>query len=127
MDDITVLLQTAPCMSRQGDHLGHDEVQGQSQGQFKPVTWKVQGVVLQFHTVPKSNVAAESVQSHLVSCEQDGHKDQFIHPQMARVPKMPLISEPVWGEHSPASPEINHYRVQAGECENGDGAGELCR
>lgn len=115
------------CMSRQVDHLGQDEVQGQGQDQFKPVTWKLQGVVLQFHIVPKGNVATESVQSHLVSCEQDGCKDQPIHPQMARAPKMPLISKTLWEEHSPASPEINHHRIQAGECEDGDGAVELCR
>lgn len=114
-------------MSRQVDHLDQDEVQGQSQDRFKPVIWKVQGVVLQFHIVPKGNVAAESVRSHLVRFEQDGRKDQIIHPQMARAPKMPLISEPVREEHSPASLEINHHRAQARECKDGDGAGELCR
>lgn len=69
MDNNRVLLQTVPCMSRQVDHLGQDEVQGQGQDRFKPVTWKVQGVVLQFHIVPKGNLAAESVRSHFVSCE----------------------------------------------------------
>lgn len=45
-------------------------------------------------------MATEAMEGHHDSCEQDGSKDQLIHLQTARVPKVPLISKPVWEELS---------------------------
>ncbi len=92
-----------------------------------PATWKLQGVVLSLHLVPKGNVASKVVRSHLISSKSDGGKSRLLHLQMARPNTMLLSCWPVWMDLTPATPEIHQLGLQAGEGKAGDGIKGLHR
>ncbi len=72
-------------------------------------------------------MASKVVRSHLISSKSDGGKSQLLHPQMARPTTVLLNCWPVWMELTPATPEIHHLGLQAGESKAGDGIKGLFR